>query len=159
MKCHDAVHYCESIFIHSAGPFSGLSNKATQSLISGKILKIVIWRILSLHSLFFFSFWSSFYYLFSISIFLSFCNIFLSSKHSIEIFSSFLLSYFEFQELLLFSKYSLPFLKIAFSSFFANVMPFLVSFWLILIVFVEDFFFLCVVSFSSRLLSAVLFSS
>ena len=39
MKCRDDVHYCESILIHGAGFFSGLSNKATQSLISGKILK------------------------------------------------------------------------------------------------------------------------
>lgn len=45
------------------------------------------------------------------SLFLSFCLFAtypLSSKHSIEIFFSFLLSHFECQELLLFSKYPLP---------------------------------------------------
>lgn len=38
-----------SIFIDGVGLFSGLSSMATQSLISGKTLKMVIWRISSLH--------------------------------------------------------------------------------------------------------------
>lgn len=76
------------------------------------------------------------------SLFLSFCLFAtypLSSKHSIETFFSFLLSHFECQELLLFSKYPLPLLKIASSSFYTTML-FIISFWLILIVFVWIFF-------------------
>ena len=132
MEC-DGVHWCESILVHGAGFFSGVSSKATLSSFLGKFLNsylkysflLIFCFFLSELFLLFFSisvFWQHILYLPNIllSFFFHFCCHILNAKSSFVLWVP------------------SPLLENSIL-FLSTKMPFLLSFWLILIVFVWIF--------------------